>query len=127
MLKRRQYVLIALIIAIGSFNFWRMRSARRQLAAPPAVARGTSPVWPLFDDAVAVRDAPDAQFQPALQALNKAVDSASTSPEIADLQGCQTWLLFYRQEHLHPSTPTKLAQQQHHLDSCLTNHRDIAQ
>jgi hypothetical protein len=137
MLKRRQYVLIVLILAIGAYNFVRLHRLREQLAsAPTPAARGTSPVWPLYDNAAALRDAPDAQFQPALKALNQGIDSVNgasvppTTPpgEIGDLHGCQTWLLFYRQEHLHPAVnkPGWAAQLQSHVNSCVANHRDIA-
>jgi hypothetical protein len=133
---KRQYILILLILALGAYNLVRFHRLRDQAAAPQPVARGTSPIWPLFDNAVAVRDASDAQFQPALKALNQGIDNANaasippTTPpgELADLHGCQTWLLFYRQEHLHPSVnkPGWAAQLQSHVNSCLTNHRDIA-
>ena len=133
MLKRRHYILIALILALGAYNFWRVRSAHQQptvtpQSAPAPAASVNSPVWTLFDNTAAVRDAPDTQFQPALKALNQAIDNAATSPDIADLHGCQTWLLFYRQEHLHPAVnkPGWPAQLQSHVNSCVANHRDIA-
>ena len=135
-LKRRQYILIILIIAVGTFNFMRMRrQASPPATAPQPVARGTSPAWPLFDNVANLRDAPDEQFQPALKALVQGIDSTNAaaippqaSPaEIAELHGCQTWLLFYRQEHLYPTTRAGwLAETKGHVDSCVTNHRDIA-
>jgi hypothetical protein len=131
-LQRRQYVLIGLIIVVGTFNVIRMRHQNSQPAPTPQTVtlapqpRGTSPVWPAFDTAAGLRDAPDAQFQPPLQALNHGIDTNNV--DAADLHGCQTWLLFYRAEHLHPTTkPGWLAQTQHHVDSCVANHRDIAQ
>jgi hypothetical protein len=139
--RPRHYVLILIVLALGVYNYTRIHRLRERPAAPATppqvVARGTSPVWSLYDNAAAVRDAPDAQFQPALKTLNQSIDSTNavsippTTPpdEIADLHGCQTWLLFYRQEHLHPAVnkPGWTAQLQSHVSSCVANHRDIAQ
>ena len=143
--RPRHYVLIVVILALGAYNFVRIRRLSQQTvpvsttASEPALQPGshaTSPVWPLYDNAAAVRDAPDAQFQPALKALNQGIDNinaasvppTTTPDEIADLHGCQTWLLFYRQEHLHPAVnkPGWAAQLQSHVNSCVANHRDIA-
>jgi len=136
-LQKRQYVLITLILVVGTFNLVRVYRARHQPAAPPPppIVRGTSTAWAAFDTAASLRDAPDAQFQPALKALQQSLDSTNavsippqTSPdELQDLHGCQTWLLFYRQEHLHPGNkPGWPEQMRQHVDSCVTNHRDIA-
>jgi hypothetical protein len=135
-LHKRQYVLIVLILAVGTFNLVRVYQVRHQTAAAPKpVARGTSPAWAAFDTAASLRDAPDDQFQPALKALQQSIDSTNavsvppqTPPgELADLHGCQTWLLFYRQEHLHPGNkPGWPAQMKQHIESCVTNHKDIA-
>ncbi len=139
-LKPRQYVLIVLIIGIGAFNYVRARRAEQPApaaaaAVPANVKAGMAPAWPLYDSAAAARDADDAQWQPALKAVNDAIDGTNTtaSPpqasgsEMIDLHGCQTWLLFYRNEHLHPtSKPGWLAETKQHVDSCVAQHRDIA-
>jgi hypothetical protein len=127
--RPRHYALIVIILALGAYNLVRIHRARQQpTPTPQPTASINSPVWTLFDNTAAVRDAPDTQFQPALKALNQAIDNAATSPDIADLHGCQTWLLFYRQEHLHPAVnkPGWPAQLQTHVNSCVANHRDIA-
>ncbi len=136
-LQRHQYVLIALILALGAFNLARRHRMHPQTSpVQKPIARGTSPAWPFFDTAASFRDAPDAQFQPALKALAQSIDGTNavaippqaSKDEGADLHGCQTWLLFYRQEHLHPSNkPDWRAQMQRHVESCVAHHRDIAQ
>ena len=141
--RPRHYVLIVIILALGAYNFVRIHRLSQQTASAPVptpasqpAAHSNSPVWPLYDNAATLRDAPDAQFQPALKALNQGIDNinaasvppTTTPDEIADLHGCQTWLLFYRQEHLHPAVnkPGWAAQLQSHVNSCVANHRDIA-
>ncbi|MDQ2924994.1 MAG: hypothetical protein M3R43_05495 [Acidobacteriota bacterium] len=136
-LQRHQYVLIILILALGAFNLVRRHRLHRQTAlATRPIVRGTSPAWPFFDTAASLRDAPDAQFQPALKALTQSIDGTNaiaippqtSKDELTDLHGCQTWLLFYRQDYLHPSNkPDWRAQMQRHVESCAANHRDIAQ
>ena len=135
--RPRHYVLIVIILGLGAFNIWRSHRARQQ--SPTLVtytySRGTSPAWDVYDTAASLRDAPDAQFQPALKALNQAIDNTNavavppqaSASEVTDLHGCQTWLLFYRQEHLYPTTRAGwLAETKGHVESCVANHRDIA-
>jgi hypothetical protein len=133
----RHYVLLLAIVGLGVFNIVRLHRAH-----PPAgttrtqTTRGTSPAWSLYDSAAALRDAPDAQFQPALRALTDsiantnavAIPPQASNGELSDLHGCHTWLLFYRQEFLHPSTnrPGWSDQTLQHVLSCASDHRDAA-
>jgi hypothetical protein len=124
-LKPHQYVLIAIILALGAWNLHRLSHARTA-AAPPAAPHGTSAAWPAFDAAAQLRDADEAQWQPALTAMNSAIAAATTERE--DLNACRTWLLFYRDEHLHPTNrPGFAGMTQHHVDLCVAQHRDAAQ
>ncbi len=136
--RPRHYVLIVVILALGAWNFSRTRHVQQQ--PPPAsptrpIVPGNSPAWPVFDSAAALRDAPDDKFQPALKTLAQTLDSSNKvnlSPptsreELTALNGCRTWLLFYRQEHLHPSNrPGWLDQLQNHVNSCVAHHQDVA-
>lgn len=135
-LKRHQYVLIVVILALGAWNFWRMSRAHRAATLPAAdsvavapsnLPRGTSPAWAEYDRAAAARDANPADWASALDALNASEKQAAGSPEAADLQACHTWLLFYRNEHLHPTHRPGFAQQTaSHVDSCVRDHRDTS-
>lgn len=135
--RPRHYVLIVIILGLGAFNMWRSHRARQQPAVFTSYtyARGTAPAWTVYDTAANLRDAPGPQFEPALKSLNQAIDSTNATAvppqasagEVTELHGCQTWLLFYRQEHLYPTTkPGWLAETKGHVDSCVANHRDIA-
>jgi hypothetical protein len=130
-LRPRQYVLIALILLVGAFNLYRVHRLRAKataLAPAPAVVAlapappASSAAWSAFDAAAALRDAPDAQFQPALSTLNQKPDAAT-----GDIFGCKTWLLFYRQNLLHPSRDQdwKLRSERH-LKGCTTQHQDTS-
>src|ERR1700753_171307 len=135
--RPRHYVLIVIILALGAFNMWRSHRARQQpqTFVTYTYARGTSPAWTVYDTAANLRDAPGPQFEPALKSLDQAIDNTNatavppqaSSGELTELHGCQTWLLFYRQEHLYPTTRAGwLAETKGHVDSCVANHRDIA-
>jgi hypothetical protein len=128
----RHYILIAVIIALGIWNFFRVHRARERASAPAVVAipAGTipqSPAWQAFDHAAALRDAPEAQFQPALQAFQQQLDAVPATDSKADLGGCHTWLMFYRQSALHASPKDSWRQRSTtHLDTCVKFHRDIS-
>lgn len=131
-LRPRHLLLIALIVILGVYNIARLRRPRR--AEPSSLARHSpvisgprleSPAWDAFDRAGSLRDAPAPQFQPALDAFHKQT-SQGTTPD-PDLQGCSTWLEFYRQGVLHPSRdPSWKDRSTEHLDSCMKHHRDLS-
>ena len=123
-LQPRHYVLIGLIVLLGLWNFVRLRRTR---TAPANVAHETgTPGWQAFDHAANLRDAPEPQFMPALNALRARTES-STGTEAADLRNCQMWLLYYRHTvpmaSGRPNDWATLASG--HVQSCLTNHRDV--
>ena len=125
-LHPRHYVLLALLILVAAWNLVR-RSRAHHEAATAAVSSGSStPGWQAFDHAAGLRDAPDGQFTPALDALRAQSESA-TGPEASDLRGCQMWLLYYR--HSAPTASGKSGDwgslATSHVQSCVANHRDI--
>ena len=142
-LSQRQYVYIALILLLAVYNGVRFYRARHATPASvdsstPAAQSppGTSPLWAIYDRAATARTANDDQFHPALETLSQALESgnAATLPpqtpttELADLRGCRTWLLFFRQEFLHPAInkPGWHQQTEQHVVACMTHHRDDA-
>ena len=123
-LKPRHYLLIAVLIGLGIWNFVRSRRGTRPAA--PAVAVSGSPAWQAFDRAAASRDAPEAQFTPVLNDL-KAQTEAATGHDAADLRDCQMWLLYYR--HSVPMASGKSGDwsmlSTSHVQTCMSTHRDI--
>jgi hypothetical protein len=128
-LRPRHYVLIAVILGLFLFNMVRRRHAQPATTAAPAHIVPTSPptqspAWTAFDHAAALRDAPDPAFQPAMQDLQQQIAAA---PAGQDMQGCLTWLEFYRQGALHPTLdPAWKQRSQHHLDGCVKYHLDTS-
>ena len=128
--RTRHYILIVIILALGIYNFVRMHRAPQRVIAPTNSSVSVGPIsqsaaWQAFDKAAALRDAGDDQFQPALSALNQQILSASPQ-EKADLGGCHTWLLFYRQNaHAAPQDTWRQRSTQH-LNSCVSQHRDVS-
>jgi hypothetical protein len=134
--RPRHYVLIAIIVALGIFNIVRRhRAVAPQPVAPPpsvSITRTVPPesaaAWQAFDKVAALRDAPDAQFQPALQALQQQIDATQPPDAAADVKGCRTWLMFYRQSVVHPSPDTTWkTRSTQHLDTCVKTHQDSTQ
>ena len=126
-LRPRHFVLLALVIGLFVINILRHRRRPPVTYAPPAPVvagpRSTAPAWTAFDHAATLRDAPDAQFQPALENLQQ--QSSDAAPQ--GLAGCMTWLEFYRQGVLHPARdPQWKARSEHHLDGCVQYHADIS-
>ncbi len=124
-LQPRHYVLLGLVLLLGIWNLVRLNRARHPAVAPAGAVADT-PGWEAFDHAASLRDAPEAQFTPALDALRTQTES-TTGPQAADLRGCQMWLLYYR--HSVPMAGGKPGDwamlASGHVQSCLTNHRDI--
>ena len=118
----RHYILLGLVVLLGLWNLVRLRPAHHPLPATLT----NSPGWQAFDHAAQLKDAPDAQFTPALDSLRSQSEDA-TGPEAADLRNCQMWLLYYR--HSVPLASGKPGDMgilaSGHVQSCLTNHRDI--
>ena len=128
--RPRHYVLIAIILALGIYNLIRMHRAPQRVIAPTnnSVCVGPisqSPAWQAFDKAAALRDADDGQFKPALEQLRQQMESASAQ-EMPDLNGCQTWLLFYRQNAHASAQDTWRQRSTQHLDNCVSQHRDVS-
>jgi hypothetical protein len=127
-LRPRHYVLLAVIVGLFIFNIVRHRKPQPSVTPGPAPIVTTepplqSPAWAAFDRAASLRDAPDADFQPAMSAVEKQIHAAPS----ADLNGCLTWLEFYRQGALHPSAdPAWKQRSQHHLDGCTKFHLDTS-
>src|ERR1700751_2737943 len=129
-LRPRHYVLIAVILALGVYNLVRMHRAPQRVIAPTNNSVSVepisqSPAWQAFDKVAALRDAGDDQFQPALQAFNQQMASASKQ-EKPDLDGCHTWLLFYRQNAHAASNDSWRQRGTQHLNNCVSQHRDVS-
>jgi len=132
----RHYILIAIIVGLGVFNFMRRHRAPapQPAAAPPAISithavpPESAAAWDAFDKTAALRDAPDAQFQPVMQTLQKQIAATQPASAASDVKGCETWLMFYRQGVLHPSSdPTWKTRSTQHLDTCVKTHQDSGQ
>ena len=134
--RPRHYILIAIIVALGVFNFMRRH---RALTPPPASSQPTISIthtvppesaaaWDAFDKTAALRDAPDTQFQLAMQTLQKQIAATQPAAAASDVKGCETWLMFYRQSVLHPSSDaTWKTRSTQHLDTCVKTHQDSGQ
>ncbi len=122
-LRPRHYVLLAVVIGLFVFNIVRSHNRKKaELAALQQTNVLAGPAWAAFDKAAALRDAPDAEFQPAFTALRSATEGPSTeAPDVAqaltDVRACKTWLVFYR-------TPNWRANSKKHVDGCAQYHRD---
>ena len=128
-LQSRHYLLIAIVLALGIYNLVRVYRARGNASgvAVPANRPG-SPAWGSFDRAAALRDAPEAQFTPALTALRAQADAAQGS-DVGDLRNCLMWLQYYR--HSAPMAGGNANSwgmlATGHVQSCMNEHRDVGQ
>jgi hypothetical protein len=126
-LRPRHYVLLAVIIGIFVYNIIRHHHRQPVLEPPPAPIVHTgpppqSPGWTAFDAAANLRDAPAAQFQPALKSLQ---DLLPTDPNHADIDGCLIWLQYYRQGMAQVRTDTQMKDRAvHHINGCSHYHLD---
>ena len=120
----RHYLLIAILVALGAYNLIRLE--RRRSALERTVSVSGTPAWQSFDRAAALRDAPEPQFTPALNALRPQADTA-TGPDAGDLRNCLMWLEYYR--HSVPSAAGKAGDwamlATGHVQSCMAEHRDL--
>ena len=123
-LQPRHYLLLAILIALGVWNVARSRRAHQ--AAISSTTVSGSPAWQSFDRAAALRDAPEAQFTPALDDLKHQTETAA-GPDAADLRDCEMWLLYYR--HSVPMAAGKAGDwatlSTGHVKTCLASHRDV--
>jgi hypothetical protein len=128
-LRPRHYVLLAVVIGIFIFNIIRNRHRVPAVQPPPAPIVHTGPPpqsagWSAFDAAAALRDAPDPQYLPALKTLQSTLP---TDPNAADINGCLTWLEFYRRGMAHTATdPEGKQRSQRHLEGCTRYHLDTS-
>ena len=134
--RPRHYILIIIIVALGVFNIVRRHRALtpQPAASQPAISithtvpPESAAAWNAFDKTAALRDAPNEQFQPAMQTLLKQIDATQPASAAVDVKGCETWLMFYRQGVLHPSSDTSWkTRSTQHLDTCVKAHQDSGQ
>jgi hypothetical protein len=128
-LRPRHYVLIALLIGVFLFNRFHHRAVPQDTTAvnlAPTAPPANTPAWRAFDAVAHLRDAPAAQFDPALDAAHKELQLAPGSVQsTSDISGCLTWLDFYRQATTHPVKDTQWRDRSaRHLDSCVKYHAD---
>ncbi len=122
-LQSRHYLLLAVLLALGIWNILRYHRTHQAVIEGP---RSGSPAWQAYDHAAGLRDAPDAQFAPALEALRTQAEN-TTGPEGTDLRGCQMWLLYYRHSvHMDSGKPGDWAMlATSHVQTCVADHRDV--
>jgi hypothetical protein len=123
-LRPRHYVLIALLIGVFLFNRFHRRAVSPDATAihlAPTAPPADTPAWRAFDAAAHLRDAPAAQFDPALDTVHKELQLTPTP----DISSCLTWLDFYRQSTTHPVKDKQWSDRSaRHLDSCTKYHAD---
>jgi hypothetical protein len=129
-LKPRHFVLLAVVLALFAFNIIRNRRAKMPTDGPAPMVTTTNhipaqtPAWSSFDHAAGLRDAPEDQFGTALAALDAQMADTHDAT-VADIRGCRTWLVFFRQGVNHPSKDTAWKDRSNrHLDGCVKFHLD---
>jgi hypothetical protein len=132
-LRPRHFVLFAIIVGLFVYNIIRhRRDERNPIPNAPApivitTPRLNTPAWAAYDHAAGLRDAPAADFDPALNDLQTLIplDPNPADGHLADIKGCLTWLEFYRQgmAQTHPD-PQMKSRATHHIDDCVKYHLD---
>ncbi len=132
-LRPRHYILLAIILGLFIFNIVRHRhDDRNAISNTPAPiiinkARVNTPAWAAFDHAAALRDDPATTYDPALKDLHTLIplDPDQKNGHIEEINGCLTWLEFYRQgmAQTHPD-PKMKDRATHHIDDCVKYHQD---
>ena len=133
-LRPRHYILLAIIIGLFAYNIVRHRRDERNAIsnttpAPVIInkARVSTPAWAAFDHAAALRDDPATTYDPALKDLHTLLplDPDQKDGHIEEINGCLTWLEFYRQgmAQTHPD-PKMKDRATHHIDDCVKYHQD---
>ena len=129
----RRILLLSIVALLLVYNLWHFNHARRSPAAEPqrdptVLAEG---LWNDYISAASARDADDAQFQAALKNLQDHRNNVpnpnlkSNAELLADIRGCTTWLLFYRQTVDKPKPdPAWRERSLAHIQSCSQNHAD---
>ena len=135
-LRPRHYVLFLVIVGIFIFNVVRHHRDRRNAllntAPAPVVVTGprlNTPAWAAFDHAASLRDASNADFQPALADLQMLIplEPNQSDGHIADIHGCLTWLDFYRQGMAQATPDPKMKERSlTHIQNCVKYHLDIS-
>ena len=123
-LQPRHYLLLLVLLALVAWNIFRYH--RDHHAGTGLYSGPSSPAWQAFDHAASLREAPDAQFSPALETLRTQA-SAASGPDAADLRNCLMWLQYYR--HTAPMAAGNSANwgmlAASHVQSCMAEHRDL--
>ena len=129
--RPRHYVLIVIILALGVYNLMRMHRAPQRVIAPTNSLRQR---WPGLTIArvAGLRQGrqPPRRWRRSVSARTPAASSSrstsASAQEKQDLDGCQTWLLFYRQNaHASPQDAWRQRSTQH-LNNCVSHHRDVS-
>ena len=137
----RRLILILIVIGLIGWNIYRYEHSHRinpgfitsnsSNPAPPAT--DTDAVWAAFDHAASLRDAPEDQYQPALDRLHNAMHAVpnpnlkANADVLKNVRGCNVWLTFYRQNLKVAANDPWKVRSTSHLDSCVKYHADIAQ
>lgn len=134
-LRPRHYVLLAIILGLFVYNIIRHRQYERELkslsTAPAPVIinkpRLNTPAWAAYDQVASLRDAPASDYSPAFKDLQTLLplDPNQKDGHIEAINGCLTWLEFYRQGmvQVHPD-PQMKTRATHHIENCVKYHLD---
>jgi hypothetical protein len=133
-MQPRRVLLLAILAALVLYNLWRWNHNRTAYPRPQSTTAASDPagaaaaLWGDFDTTATLIDAPDSQYNAAVQKLQTdmaAVADPNLKPNadtLADIRNCQIWLQFYRQHPTGDWHQRSLA----HIQSCTKNHADIA-